>query len=126
MYAFENDINRNIIRINLEEIKGFDEYIFYQNKIKILKELTLDTININCGNIILSSFEKIDITIKERFINEFIQEEFLGRYGLGVININCEDGYLRVNGEITILEQEISFDKNIKITNVDLYNHKYI
>ena len=121
---FNNNINS--MKIDLSKLKGLNKFLGIQKNINILNELTLDRINIKFGYICLSLADKIDIVIKEDFINHIIEEELTGKFGIKMLHIRFDEGYMNATGAIVLPEMEISFNKNMRIVDVDLYNNQYI
>lgn len=122
----DNLNNKNSMKINLSKMNGLNKFIDIQKNINILNELTLDRINIKCGYISLSSADKIDIAIKEDFINHIIEEELTGKFGIKMLHIRLEEGCINATGTIVLPEIEISFNKNMRVINLDLYNDQFI
>ena len=128
LHMTNDNLNKhnNSIKINLSNMNELIRFLDIQKNVNILNELTLDNINIKSGSISLSSTDKIDIAIKEDFINHIIEEELTGKFGIKMLHIRLEDGYINATGTIVLPEFEVSFNKNIRVIDVDLYHNKYI
>lgn len=119
-------IMSNTIAVELDTIKGFRDFINYQQNNMLLSALTVDSLVIQQGALNIISNDKLAVTIQENYLNYLIGTILVGKYGVKSLNVTLKEDCFNVKGIIEQPEFIIRFDKDIKISSIDLYNEKRI
>lgn len=117
---------KNSVLIPLKDIEAIEKLLKLQQRISLIRDITLDKVECLPHEIILTSTEKIKITFHENYLNKILEEVLVGRYGLKGLKLTVYDGYINCKGAISLPEVEAVFDKNIRIADIDLYEQKQL